>query len=157
MPRTQLLIFERGWNLKVPRADYRIYFHQSRNWVPGIEFRIRQLFGTFNVGERWRRQDAPDYPGIHRADRSRISGRLHEIELGNSRSQNAKDLENEESYSVVEPPVRIVGTWSSSRRQRVLNLRETNPTTSADAAAPPAPTQAKHEEHGAPEQTNDGR
>lgn len=80
-----------------------------------------------------------------------------EIELGNSQSPNAKDLENEESYSVVGPPVRIVGTWSSSRRQRVLNLRETNPTTSADAAAPPAPTQAKHEEHGAPEQTNDGR
>jgi len=36
-------------------------------------------------------------------------------------------------------------------------LRETNPTISADAAAPPAPTQAKHDEHGAPEQTKDGR
>lgn len=46
--------------------------------------------------------------------------------------------------------------WSM-RDEGFPNFREIIPTTSADAAAPPAPTQAKHEVQATPGQTTVGR
>lgn len=54
-----------------------------------------------------------------------------------------------------DPPLMAAG-WSM-RDEGFPNFREIIPTTSADAAAPPAPTQAKHEVQATPGQTTVGR
>lgn len=51
----------------------------------------------------------------------------------------------------------VAAAGSSLLEAGFPNFREINPTTRAEAAAPPAPTQAKHEEQATPGQTTVGR
>jgi len=58
---------------------------------------------------------------------------------------------------VVLPPSTIAVAGSSPPEEGFPNFREIRPTTSADAAAPPAPTQAKHEAQATPGQMTVGK